>query len=323
VHSKKAPFIETVVYVPQGKLPQAEFASLVGVKALDYFTEMFDIEYPLPLMQHIACVDFAAGAMENFGLITYRNVRLLVDPQTTTSTSRRDVARVVCHELAHQWFGNSTTMEWWTDLWLNEGFARFCEFLGVDHIFPELDVWTTFDLEVVGTALRLDALKSSHAIRVDVKHPDEINEIFDAVSYAKGGTVLRMLTHFLGGLDVFVKGVRLYLKQFRYQNAVSDDLWRALEKGAGKPEGSIVNIMRSWTTQVGYPVINVQVEGSKNVKLSQRRYFTVAPDSLVDTTKWTIPVTLLSASSPEKFFSVTPGEESEELTALVNTLRSL
>ena len=219
----------------------------------------------------------------------------------------------------------SRRAEWWTDLWLNEGFARFCEFLAVDHIFPELDAWTTFDLDVVGTALRLDALKSSHAIRVDVGHPDEINEIFDAVSYAKGATVLRMLTHFLGGLEPFVTGVRLYLKEFRWKNAVSDDLWRALERGANQPEGFIVDLMRAWTTQVGYPVVYVRTDpATRAVSLSQERYLTVAAESQSPGVKWTVPATVYSSQTdlPE-FFAVTPDVESASLKQLVGKLSEL
>ena len=244
--------VETRVWVPQNKAEQAKFALECAVKSLDLFTRIFQVPYPLPKCDHIAIPDFAAGAMENWGLITYREVRLLVDEATTTTTSKRDVARVIAHELSHQWFGNLTTMEWWTDLWLNEGFARFCEFVALGELYPEFNAELVFDLDVLGAALRLDALQNSHPIRVDVGHPDTINEIFDAISYAKGASVIRALTHFLpGGRETFFRGVRLYLEQFKYRNAVAEDLWRCLARGADMPEEDVLRFVTPWTTKTG------------------------------------------------------------------------
>ncbi|KAH9252057.1 hypothetical protein BASA81_010039 [Batrachochytrium salamandrivorans] len=284
--SSVPPHVETVVYVAKGKIQQAKFASKVGLAAIDFFTKLFDLPYPLPVLAHIAIPDFAAGAMENWGLVTYREARLLVDEAKISSNAKRDVARVVAHETAHMWFGNSTTMEWWTDLWLNEGFARFCEYLCVDHVLPEMDVFTSFAVDVVGTALKLDSLKSTHAVRVEVSHPKEISEIFDTVSYAKGGSLLQMCVHLLGGMDKWTWGVQRYLKQFQYCNAVSSDLWNALE-----PEmPGITRIMTEWTDQVGYPVIYVDREG----KLTQERYLTIPQQQEDAIAKWTVPLWIIS-----------------------------
>lgn len=284
--SKRNPQIETVVYVSKGKLEQAKFASKVAVEALDFFIDLFDMDYPLPLQQHIAIPDFAAGAMENWGLVTYREVRLLVEEGKTSSDAKRNVARTVSHEISHFFFGNSTTMEWWSDLYLNESFARYHEFVCVDHIFPELDVFTTFAVEVVGVALRLDSLKSTHAVRIEVKHPSEISEIFDTISYAKGGSLLQMCVHFMGSLNAFETGVRRYLKEFRYRNAESKDLWRSLE-----PEmPGLTKIMEQWTDQVGYPVIYVDESG----RLTQERYLTIQEQSNSEKQQWTMPLLIVS-----------------------------
>lgn len=168
-------------------------------------------------MDLIAIPDFAAGAMENWGLVTYRETCLLVDPNETAAVTKQYVALVVGHEIAHQWFGNLTTMNWWTHLWLNEGFASFIEYMCVDHCCPEYDIWTQFVTNDFTRALELDALGNSHPIEVPVGHPSEIDEIFDAISYSKGASVIRMLHEYLGDKD-FRAGLHSYLTTFQYKN---------------------------------------------------------------------------------------------------------
>ena len=165
----------------------------MAARTLSFFHEYFDIAYPLPKMDLLAIPDFAAGAMENWGAVTYRETAILVDPEESSAGTRQRVAIIVAHELAHQWFGNLVTMEWWTHLWLNEGFASWIEFLAVDHLFPEWDMWTQFVYTDFGRALSLDGLKSSHPIEVEVRDPKQISEIFDGISYSKGASVIRML----------------------------------------------------------------------------------------------------------------------------------
>jgi len=174
------------VYTPLGKREQGQFALQVAVKTLPFYDEWFGIPYPLPKMDLLAIPDFAAGAMENWGCVTYRETALLVDPQNSSAATKQWVALVVGHELAHQWFGNLVTMDWWTHLWLNEGFASWIEYLCVDHCFPEWDIWTQFVYSDTGRALSLDALSNSHPVEVPINDPAEIDEIFDAISYSKG-----------------------------------------------------------------------------------------------------------------------------------------
>ncbi|MFN4181171.1 MAG: M1 family metallopeptidase, partial [Candidatus Paceibacteria bacterium] len=186
------------VYTTPGKKHQADFALECAVKTLEFYEEYFDITYPLNTLDMIAIPDFASGAMENWGAITYRESMLLVDKDKTATANKQWIALVIAHELAHQWFGNLVTMEWWTHLWLNEGFASYIEYLAVDKLFPRWDIWTQFANHDFGVALRLDALEHTHAIEIPVHHPDEIGEIFDAVSYSKGASVIRMLAQYLG-----------------------------------------------------------------------------------------------------------------------------
>ena len=189
------------VYTPLGKKEQGQFALDVATKVLPYYKEYFNIAYPLPKMDLIAISDFSAGAMENWGLVTYRETFVLVDPENTSLIRKQSIALTVGHEIAHQWFGNLVTMEWWTHLWLNEGYASFVEFLCVDHIFPDYDIWTQFVTDMYTRALELDCLKNSHPIEVAVGHPSEVDEIFDEISYNKGASVIRMLHHYIGDED--------------------------------------------------------------------------------------------------------------------------
>lgn len=201
---------------------------------------------------------------------------------------KRGIARTVCHELAHQWFGNLVTMDFWTQLWLNEGFARFMEFVGIESIFPEWDVWTEFVQSVYGLALSLDSMKSSHPVEVEVRHPDEINAIFDAISYAKGASVIRMLSSLIG-FNVFMEGLKIYLKRHAYGNAVTEMLWESLAEAAKMP---IADLMSPWTSQTGFPLLILNDNDFRNI--STPRFLASGPESGDEedlSCSWPIPIT--------------------------------
>ncbi|MBI2338117.1 M1 family peptidase, partial [Candidatus Daviesbacteria bacterium] len=277
------------VFTTQGKKAQAKFALDVAIKCLDFYEQYFAIPYPLPVLDLIAIPDFAAGAMENWGAVTYRESTLLIDEERSSTANKQWVALVIAHELAHQWFGNLVTMEWWTHLWLNEGFASFIEYLAIDHIFPQWDIWTQFVANEMGEAFSLDSLKNTHPIEVMVGHPAEISEIFDKVSYSKGASILRMLWQYLGGKD-FQKGLQHYLKKHAYENTQTEDLWFCLEEVSGKP---VAKVMKNWTSKPGHPVIRVQATGNR-LQLRQSRFFSspISRKETKDNTIWNIPLQL-------------------------------
>lgn len=185
------------VYTPVGKANQGEFALNVARKSVSFYATYFGIPYPLQKMDLIAIADFGIGAMENWGLITFRETCLLVDSQNSSAVRKQWTGLTIAHEIAHMWFGNLVTMDWWTDLWLKEGFASFMEFLSIDHLFPEFDIWTQFVTDTYSPALSSDALHNSHPIEVPVGNPSEIDEIFDDISYDKGASIIRMLHHYI------------------------------------------------------------------------------------------------------------------------------
>ncbi|MBI5045951.1 MAG: M1 family metallopeptidase [Candidatus Niyogibacteria bacterium] len=256
------------VFTTPGKKAQGEFALYVGVKALEFYNDYFGIAYPLPKMDMAAIPDFAAGAMENWGLITYREFDFLIDPKNSSSARHQRVAIVVAHEIAHQWFGNLVTMEWWTQLWLNEGFASWMEYFAVDHVFPEWNIWEQFMSDAFASALALDGLRSTHPIETVIKHPSEIGQTFDAISYEKGACVIRMIHDYIGA-ENFRNGLKLYLIWYAYGNAVTEDLWQALEEVSGKP---VRKIMDTWTKQPGYPLISLKQTSDGKFELEQSRF---------------------------------------------------
>ena len=264
------------VWTTPGKENQAGFALDTSVKLLGYFNDYFGIPYPLPKLDHLAIPDFAAGAMENWGAVTYRETALLVDPANSSAGTRQRVAEVVAHEMAHMWFGDLVTMEWWDDLWLNESFASWMGTKAVDWLFPEWEMWTQFVNMDTSRALSLDGLTNSHPIEQEVKNPAEVSQLFDAISYSKGASVLRMLEQFLGP-ETFRQGLNRYLSNHQYANARGEHLWTALQEESGRP---VVQIMDSWIKQMGYPVLQVAAEragGQVNLSLSQQRFLYDAP----------------------------------------------
>ncbi|XP_042203152.1 puromycin-sensitive aminopeptidase-like [Homarus americanus] len=289
--------IKVRVYTPMGKQEQGKFALEVATKVLPYYKEYFNIAYPLPKMDLIAIADFSVGAMENWGLVTYRETCLLVDPHNTSASQRQWIALVVGHELAHQWFGNLVTMEWWTHLWLNEGYATFVEFLCVDHLFPEYDIWTQFVTNTYIRALELDCLKNSHPIEVPVGHPSEVDEIFDDISYSKGASVIRMLHSYLGDED-FRAGMKKYLTRHQYGNTYTEDLWTALSEASSKP---VAEVMSTWTKQTGFPMISVashQDGDNRVLTLTQQRF--LADGSTGDNSQWMVPINISTEKNPSK-----------------------
>ena len=252
-------------------------------KFLGEYEKYFGIKYPLPKLDMIAIPDFAAGAMENWGAITFREAILLYDVKTSSTRTKQYIAEVISHEIAHQWFGNLVTMKWWNDLWLNESFATFMATKIVNKFYPEWDLWDQFLGDAMLNAMSLDALKNSHPINVDVKHPAQIREIFDAISYDKGGNVLRMLENYVG-IENFRKGLKYYLTQHKYSNAEGQDLWKSIGKVAHKPVDAM---MKTWIDQVGYPVVDVKRNNSK-VSLTQRRF--LSDGSKSSKNRWSIPI---------------------------------
>ncbi|KAJ0977914.1 hypothetical protein J5N97_013388 [Dioscorea zingiberensis] len=298
--------VKVRVYCQVGKSNQGKFALDVAVKTLDLYKKYFDEPYPLPKLDMVAIPDFAAGAMENYGLVTYRETALLYDERHSAAANKQRVATVVAHELAHQWFGNLVTMEWWTHLWLNEGFATWVSYLSADSLFPEWKIWTQF-LDETTAGLRLDALAESHPIEVDINHANEIDEIFDSISYRKGASVIRMLQSYLGA-DCFQKSLALYIKRFAWANAKTEDLWAVLEEESGEP---VQLIMSSWTKQKGYPVVSVKVNDDC-LEFEQSQFLSsgLSGDGL-----WMVPITICFSSydAQKKFLLKTKSEKLDKL----------
>ena len=284
------------VWATPGNEERGHFTLDVAERLLAYFNDYFDIPYPLEKLDHVAIPDFAAGAMENWGLITYRETAILVDPESSSARTRQIVASIVAHEMAHMWFGDLVTMTWWDALWLNESFASWMGDKAVDNLYPEWETWTQFVSSEANSALSLDGLKNSHPIEQEVKNPAEIGQLFDAISYSKGGSVLRMLEHYLGA-QVFRQGLRLYLRKHQYGNAHTKDLWDALGEASGKP---VAEMMDTWVSQTGYPVVEVQMAPhGGNLELSARQgrfvYEHLVERDAEDETLWQVP--LIAASS--------------------------
>lgn len=314
VEARSADGVLVRVYAPIGKKEQGKFALDVAVKTLPFYKSYFNIPYPLPKIDLIAIADFAAGAMENWGLVTYRETALLIDPVNSSSSNKQWVAIVVGHELAHQWFGNLVTMEWWTHLWLNEGFASWIEYLCVDHCFPEWDIWTQFVVMDLARALELDSLNNSHPIEVPVGHPAEVDEIFDAISYQKGASVIAMLHDFLGD-DGFRTGLNHYLEKFKYSNTQTEDLWDSLELACNKP---VQKIMSTWTQQMGYPVVTVSAKRSGEsaiLEMSQSKFCANGElEPSYQGYEWLIPMVIASESNVNEPTKIILDEKSKSIT---------
>lgn len=245
-----------------------EFALDITVRCIEFYEEYYGVKYPIPQSLHVALPDFSAGAMENWGLVTYREIYLLVD-ENSTALSRQTVALVVAHELAHQWFGNLVTMKWWDDLWLNESFANMMEYVSVDAIEPSWKIFEDFQTSGVPYALKRDATDGVQSVHVEVKHPDEINTLFDgAIVYAKGSRLMHMLRRWLGD-HAFRKGLGAYFEKHQYGNTIGRDLWDALSQASGR---DVASFMDAWLEQPGYPVVTAKVENDCLI-LTQKQFF--------------------------------------------------
>lgn len=292
-----------------------DFALGVAKDSIEYFEDYFGVAYPLAKADHVALPDFSSGAMENWGLVTYRERVLLAYPEETAQSTREQIALVIAHETSHQWFGNLVTMRWWDDLWLNESFANMMEYQAIDSLFPEWHVWNNFIAAEGLSAFRRDAIAGVQAVHVDVHHPDEISSLFDpSIVYAKGGRLLYMLKNYVGE-SAFRDGLSAYFKSHQYGNTTGDDLWQALGNASGKDIGSF---MTPWLSRSGFPVVHVTQSGTQ-LGLTQEHF--LDDPTKADTTRiW--PVPLFSNNSSVSDILDTPQQditlESSEPT-LINT----
>jgi puromycin-sensitive aminopeptidase len=274
---------------PPGKGHLTPYALDAAVFCLDFFAEWFDIPYPGDKLDLIAVPDFAFGAMENLGCVTFREVLLLIDPATATQPELERLVDVVAHELAHMWFGDLVTMGWWEGIWLNEAFATFMEMLATDAYRPQWQRWVSFGLSRTA-AFDVDALANTRPIEFPVISPEDAEGMFDLLTYEKGAAVLRMLEQYLGA-EVFQSGIRRYLRTHEYGNTVTTDLWDAIEAASGEP---VRRIMDTWIYQGGFPIVGVSTEaGGRRIRLTQQPFRSLDPSGGEPARgEWAVPVTL-------------------------------
>lgn len=283
VSGKTKDGVEVNIWATPAHNPESLSFSLdVAIRTIEFFSDYFGKPYPLPKSDHVAVPDFSSGAMENWGLITYREVCLIVDKSTATSTKQHS-ATVIAHEVSHQWFGNLVTMRWWDDLWLNESFANMMEYVAIDALFPEWKIWNEFASYESLASLRRDSLPGVQPVKLPVNHPDEIGTLFDpAIVYAKGGKLLNMLRHFIGE-GAFVEGLKIYFKKHAYSNTSGSDLWEALGESSGQDVGSF---MSEWLEKSGFPVIEAQLKNS-NLAITQSHFLI---GGKADERSWPVPL---------------------------------
>ncbi|QEU60865.1 hypothetical protein KDRO_D05600 [Kluyveromyces lactis] len=276
------------VYTAKGKAQQGKFALDVAKRVIDFFSESFEIPYPLPKLDLLCVETYSHNAMENFSLITFRPSALLYDGNLDEpdAAALQKIAYVVSHEIAHQWFGNLVTMKWWDELWLNEGFATWIGYLAVEKFFPDWDVPSMIMLQSHEVALELDSLKESHPIKVAVRNAKDIDQVFDSISYLKGCSILEMVSGYLGQ-ELFLKGVALYLKRNKFSNATMEDLFNCIGEVAGV---EVLERCKNWILTIGYPLVTV-TESENGLSLTQNRFLSTGickPDE--DVTKWWVPL---------------------------------
>jgi puromycin-sensitive aminopeptidase len=276
-----------IVY-PIGKGHLIEWAQELAVHALAFFSDYFDIAYPGDKVDLVAIPDFAAGAMENLGCVTFRETELLIDPATASHAELERVALVVNHELAHMWFGDLVTMDWWQGIWLNEAFATFMEMLCTQEFRPQWKKWASFN-PFRDMAFTIDGQHSTRPIEYEVISPDDSRGMFDVITYVKGCAVLRMLEQYLGAAT-FRDGIRIYLDRHAYANTVTADLWSALEAASGQPVGEI---MDTWILQGGYPLLSVEGD---TVSQEPFAYSKAVGESNIGST-WKVPILTRSLDS--------------------------
>lgn len=289
--SKKHGDLEVILAIPGKDMKSDEYPLDTAIKCIQFYENYFGIKYALPKMHLISVPDFAAGAMENWGAITFREADLVTSESSNTST-KINVAEVIAHEIAHQWFGDLVTMKWWNDLWLNESFATFMSYLCVDSIFPEYEEWKRLYSRETLWAMGGDALRSSHPIQVDVKSPDEIQQIFDEISYGKGGSILRMMHQFVGP-EKFRAGTSKYLSDYRFSNAEGINYWQHIEEASGQP---VVSIAGEWISKVGFPYLTLKRDGDQFI-IKQNRFLI---DGSSSDELWTIPIIVKRETGEER-----------------------
>lgn len=267
------------------KLELTRFAEAVTRYVLPWYEEYFAQAYHYQKLDQVAVAGFDAGAMENIGAIFYRQSRLLMRPGEASWSTEKDIAEVIAHEIAHQWFGNRVTMKWWDDLWLNEAFATWIGFKSIDTYRPEWRMWDDYQQEKEA-ALHADALTSTHPIYTPVSSPAEATELFDVITYSKGGSILRMAEQYLGA-EVFRSGIRRYMDAFKDGNATGLDLWTKLSEASGQP---VLDIMRRWTEQPGFPLVEVSSLGGGRYRFIQKRF--LANGEKVEDDTWPLPMIL-------------------------------
>ncbi|KAL9687308.1 hypothetical protein QQ045_031708 [Rhodiola kirilowii] len=279
--------IKVRVYCPVGKSDDGKFALSVAVRTLDIYKEFFTVPYALPKLDLIGLPDFSAGGMENYGLITFAPSVLYVN-QDSKKQDLSNVASVVTHELGHQWTGDLVTMDWWTHLWLNEGFASWLDPYAVDHIFPEWESWTQFLVQSSAPALSTDGLPNSHPIEIPIKKTDNIQGIFDTITYDKGASILRMLQTYLGP-EKFQRSIASYIQEYAWSNANTEELWDVVTRVSGMP---VKSVMSTWTKQSGYPVISIKSNNS-TLQFKQAQFLSTGSRGHG---KWIVPITLCCGS---------------------------
>ncbi|MEK6894870.1 MAG: M1 family metallopeptidase [Nanoarchaeota archaeon] len=273
-----------------GKTNNASFAINKTKKYLEYFEKYSEVPYPLEKLDLIAVPDFNVGGMENWGAIAFREVILLIDLEKSSTARKKLSAEVISHELWHQWSGDLVTMKWWEDLWLNESFANYMAFKAVHNYNPEWNVWDDYLSGALALGLFKDSLKTTHPIKVEVKNPDEIGEIFDEISYEKGGSILRMLENFIGE-EQFRKGVSNYLKKYSYSNASASDFWDCLKEVSHNKK--VKEMMESWISEPGYPLVSVE-KSKAGVKISQKRF------NKNSSQLWPVPISIYEEGKESK-----------------------
>jgi aminopeptidase N len=297
---KKTAYTKSGIEVNVWATPAQSAASLdfpldIAVRSIDFFEEYFDTNYPLKKCDNVALPDFSSGAMENWGLVTYREIALLADPKTTSISNKQYAATVIAHELSHQWFGNLVTMKWWNDLWLNESFATLIEYVAIDALQPDWNIWMDFASFETTAALRRDSLAGVQPVQVEVNHPDEINTLFDgAIVYAKGARLMKMMKRYIGD-DAFKSGLAKYFKVYAYKNTEAGDLWQVLSEVSHKDVGSF---MTRWISKPGFPVLHA-VRQDHKIWLSQERLSNGLNGH--DDSLWPIPLNSNYPEMPEIF----------------------
>lgn len=276
-----------------GKIEQTRFAQQVTRFVLPWYEEYFAQRYNYQKLDQVAVPGFDAGAMENIGAIFYRQSRLLMQAEATSWANEKSIAEVIAHEIAHQWFGNRVTMKWWDDLWLNEAFATWVSFKAIDAWRPDWRMWDDYQ-EEKEAALVADALESTHSIYTPVRSPAEATELFDIITYSKGGAILRMAEHFLSA-KVFRNGIRRYMDAYKDDNAAGADLWRKLEEASGEP---VLAIMESWTKQPGFPLLEVALDGTV-LRLRQQRFFSNPEATVQKPQLWAMPIIIRYSQNGE------------------------